>query len=48
MSVFGFFKGHGPFKQTIFLHSCGMLILTSVYFVDVNVLSNIICTLDVD
>ena len=43
MSVFGFFKGYGPFKQTIciFLHSCDMLNLTSVYFVDANVwLSN--------
>ena len=42
MSVFGFFKGHGPFKQTIciLLHNCGMLNLTRVYFVDANVLSN--------
>ena len=40
MSVFGFFKGHGLFKQTIciFLHNCGMLNLTSVYLVDANVL----------
>ena len=40
MSVIGFFMVPLNRQFAFSLHNCGMLNLTSVYYVDVNVLSN--------